>query len=143
MKLHVFALALGLFFVVIGLVGCGGSDTGLDKFAGSWTGTHRFYPQNNANFEDSGLMNLTVFSGGLIEGTMTKSSTGETVAVTGFVTNSGSFTLSWRFNGFGSQRTVEGPVRVLNSELRPNNDESRLSTTQGAAGKLEFRLVRN
>ncbi|HRJ26304.1 MAG TPA: hypothetical protein PLO61_02195 [Fimbriimonadaceae bacterium] len=143
-SLILMAVAAGVASAV--LSGCGGGDntqTGLDNFRGNWTGTHRFYPANGGSFQDSGLMNLSISSGGSIEGTMTKSSTNESVAVFGTVTSRGTFALTWRFNGFGSDRTIEGPVVVLNGEFRPDNNESRLPTVSGAGGQLEFRLVRD
>lgn len=141
-------LTLVVLVAFFALAGCGGSSSSsLGNFVGTWQGNHQFRT-SGGQVEDIGTIQFTVSQGGAISGTMTKTSTGESVPVTGSLRTGGDILLTYRFAGFSADRNAEGIVRFNNNnQLEAFTDgDPGLPTRGGTAGtvlgRLQFVVVR-
>lgn len=137
-------LLLAIVAASLSIVGCGGNgSSGSGAFAGSWSGIHRFITTLGA-VQDEGFISVTVDEFGALSGTMSKTSTQETISVSGFVQSSGEMTLYWNFAG-ESPRTGQGGTSINGGQWRPSASNNQLPTNNnnGGLGGLEFTMQRN
>jgi hypothetical protein len=122
--------------------GCGGGGSPFSSFLGSWTGSQAFYNTLGV-LQDQGQLTINVNFAGIIEGSITKFSNNEVVAIQGSVQPDGSISLTWQFSG-ELMRTATGPSSIVGGVWKPSTGNERLNVqnANGGVGSLGFALQR-
>lgn len=121
---------------------CGGGGSPFSGFIGTWTGSQAFHNTFGV-LQDQGQLTINVNFAGIIEGTISKFSNNEVVAIQGSVQPDGSMSLTWQFSG-ELMRTASGPSAISSGVWKPATDNERLNVqnANGNVGSLGFALQR-